>query len=110
MARSLIEQWFPAATVGAESLRDASAAKKPPVSRLHVWWARRPLTASRAAVVASLLPAWPSPSEAASDPDAARVRKELENEFPQGEPAYHAWFLRSLGILGDPVASVYVLA
>lgn len=32
--RPLIEQWFPAATVGAESLRDASAAKKPP-NRLH---------------------------------------------------------------------------
>jgi putative DNA methylase len=26
-------------------------------NRLHVWWARRPLTVSRAAVLASLLPA-----------------------------------------------------
>lgn len=73
--RPLIEQWFPAATIGAESLRDASAAQKPPNSRLHVWWARRPLTASRAAIVASLLPAWPTDEEAA-DPDLARVRKE----------------------------------
>ena len=29
----------------------------PAPNRLHVWWARRPLVASRAAVLASLLPA-----------------------------------------------------
>jgi hypothetical protein len=28
-------------------MRDASAAQKPPLNRLHVWWARRPLTVSR---------------------------------------------------------------
>ena len=28
----------------------------PPVNQLHVWWARRPLIASRAAIAASLLP------------------------------------------------------
>lgn len=102
--RPLIEQWFPAATIGAESLRDASAAKKPPVSQLHVWWARRPLTASRAAVVASLLPEWPSAKDAAADPSAERARKELASEFPAGPEAYHAWFIRAMGILGDPVA------
>jgi putative DNA methylase len=103
MTRPLIEQWFPAATVGAESLRDGSAAKKPPVSRLHVWWARRPLTASRAAVVASLLPAWPSEHEAHTDKRAAEIRSTLDAEFGD-EDAYHDWFVRSLGILGDPVA------
>lgn len=103
MSRSLIEQWFPAATVGAESLRDASAAQKPPVNRLHVWWARRPLTASRAAVVGSLLPAWPSDEEAASDGRAAAIREALEAEFGD-EERYHEWFVRALGILGDPVA------
>lgn len=102
--RPLIEQWFPAATIGAESLRDASAAKKPPNSRLHVWWARRPLTTSRAAIVASVLPEWPTDDEAASDPQAARALKELSVEFPGGEAEYHAWFLTTMGILGDPVA------
>jgi adenine-specific DNA methylase len=58
--RVLIEQWLPIAEIGAESLRDASAAKKPPLNRLHVWWARRPLTVSRAAILASLLPAYPT--------------------------------------------------
>ena len=47
----------------------------PPVYYLHVWWARRPLVASRAAILASLLPA-----------DADRQR-----------------FLHVLGIHGDPV-------
>jgi adenine-specific DNA methylase len=103
MSRSLIEQWFPAPTIGAESLRDASAAKKPPNSRLHVWWARRPLTASRAAIVASLLPAWPSDTDLANDPGAERIVDGLRGEFPDGEDEYHAWFLRILGILGDPV-------
>jgi adenine-specific DNA methylase len=104
MTRSLIEQWLPAAIVGAESMRDASAAQKPPNSRLHVWWARRPLTASRAAVVASLLPAWPTDEDAACDAHEEKVLAGLRAEFPGGEPDYHAWFIRSLGILGDPVA------
>jgi putative DNA methylase len=106
MPRSLIEQWFPAAIVGAESLRERGSAKAyPPVNFMHVWWARRPLTTSRAAIVASLLPAWPTDEEVAADSDAARVRKALEIEFPKGERAYHAWFVRTLGILGNPVAA-----
>ena len=47
----LIEQWLPIETIGAECMRDASAAKKPPLNRLHIWWARRPLTVSRAAIL-----------------------------------------------------------
>ena len=49
----------------------------PAPNRLHVWWARRPLVASRAAVLASVLPA-----------DADRER-----------------FMHAIGIHGDPVAS-----
>ena len=102
---TLIERWLPAPTIGAESLRDASAAQKPPINRLHVWWARRPLSSSRAAVVASLLPAWPSTDDVAADVDAVRVRASLEREFPGGEGEYREWFLRFMGILGDPVAA-----
>lgn len=109
--RSLIEQWFPAATIGAESLRERGASSAlPPTSFLHVWWARRPLTASRAAVVGSLLPAWPSQEEAAADPTAAGALGLLELEFPQGEEEYRAWFVRSMGILGDPVAGRKLIA
>ena len=88
----LIEEWLPFETVGAESLRDNSAARKPPLNRLHVWWARRPLTISRAAITASLLPTFES------------VPAELRDEFPTRQ-SYDAWFLRLLGIHGDPIAA-----
>ncbi|MDH6580305.1 DUF1156 domain-containing protein [Kitasatospora sp. MAP5-34] len=105
MNRSLIEQWLPVAPIGIESIRERSTfTALPPSFALHVWWARRPLIASRAAIVASVLPAWPSEEETSRDPEAARVLKELAAEFPGGEPEYHSWYIRSLGIHGDAVA------
>ncbi len=53
----LIEAGFPCHQVGAETQRERDTGKAPPPNRLHVWWARRPLTPSRAAILASLLPA-----------------------------------------------------
>ena len=74
----LIERWLPIAALGEESIRERrSMTALPPIYYLHVWWARRPLVASRAAVLASLLPA-----------DADRER-----------------FLHVLGIHGDPVTT-----
>ena len=74
----LIERWLPIAALGIESTRERTPMTPfPAPNRLHVWWARRPLVASRAAVLASLLPA-----------DADRER-----------------FLHVLGIHGDPVAA-----
>ncbi len=89
----LIEDWLPVAAIGAESQRERGASSAlPPLYFLHVWWARRPLTASRAAILASVLPAysdnWP---------------KDLKSKFPT-EKDYHNWFLRFIGIHGDPVA------
>jgi putative DNA methylase len=56
--RLLIEEWLPAAAIGVECMRErGSASALAPHTYLHVWWARRPLVASRAAVLASLLPA-----------------------------------------------------
>jgi adenine-specific DNA methylase len=67
----LIEAGFPCHQVGAETQRERGASNMlPPIYYLHVWWARRPLTPSRAAILASLLPA-------ETDPE---------------------WFLRQLGI------------
>src|SRR5436305_5270814 len=55
--RLLIEDWLPIAALGEESVRERrSMTALPPTYYLHVWWARRPLVASRAAVLASLLP------------------------------------------------------
>lgn len=74
----LIERWLPIAALGIESLRERTPMTPfPAPNRLHVWWARRPLVASRAAVLASVLPA-----------DADRER-----------------FLHALGIHGDPAAA-----
>ena len=74
----LIERWLPIAELGIESTRERTPMTPfPAPNRLHVWWARRPLVASRAAVLASLLPA-----------DADRDK-----------------FLHVLGIHGDPVAT-----
>lgn len=74
----LIERWLPIAEIGIESLRERTPMTPfPAPNRLHVWWARRPLVASRAAVLASLLP----------------------------ENSDHAAFLHVLGIHGDPLAS-----
>ena len=56
--KKLIEGNFPCQQVGAETRRErGSSSSLPPINFLHVWWARRPLTASRAAVLGSILPA-----------------------------------------------------
>lgn len=56
--RLLIEDWLPAAAIGVECMRErGSASALAPTTYLHVWWARRPLVAARAAVLGSLLPA-----------------------------------------------------
>jgi adenine-specific DNA methylase len=94
----LIERWLPIEAIGAECMRDGSAAKKPPLNRLHVWWARRPLTASRAAILASVLPNW-----------SADWPTHLLEKFPR-EEEYQKWFLRACGIFGDPVAGKKLIA
>src|ERR1019366_8468195 len=74
--RRLIEEWLPIGALGEESVRERrSMTSRPATYYLHVWWARRPLVASRAAVLASLLPA----------------------------DADHDKFLYAIGIHGDPV-------
>jgi adenine-specific DNA methylase len=74
----LIERWLPIAEIGVEGVRERTPMTPfPAPNRLHVWWARRPLVASRAAVLASLLPA----------------------------DADHAAFIHALGIHGDPLAA-----
>lgn len=75
----LIERWLPIAWLGEESVRERRFSMAgnalPPNNSLHVWWARRPLVACRAAVLASLLPA-----------NVDRDR-----------------FTKAIGILGDPI-------
>ena len=76
--RRLIEEWLPIAAIGIEGTRERTPMTPfPAPNRLHVWWARRPLVASRAAVLGSLLPA----------------------------AADRGKFVHALGIHGDPVAA-----
>jgi putative DNA methylase len=51
----LIEIALPIREISAESVRQKSA-QRGHISTLHVWWARRPIPASRAVVFASLVP------------------------------------------------------
>ena len=54
--RRLIEEWLPINEISVEAIRErAGAVPNPAPHQLHVWWARRPLAPSRAAVAASLL-------------------------------------------------------
>ena len=96
--RRLIEEWLPIKEIGIESRRERSASNAmPPVYYLHVWWARRPLTASRAAILGSMLPAWDG-------------NYEILSQHFASEDEYHQWFLRMLGIPAgtpgiDPVST-----
>src|SRR5262245_9856842 len=95
--RVLIEDWLPVQELGIESRREAAPipGQFPKLKTLHVWWARRPLTASAGAVLGSVMPVW-SDDLAAAFPDAIELRSEKE---------YQAWFLRLCGMLGDPIAA-----
>ncbi len=88
----LIESWLPIEAIGAESKRERGASSAlPPLYFLHVWWARRPLTTSRAAILAGVLPQW-----------SADWPAHLQVRFPD-QARYHQWFLELCGIFGDSV-------
>ena len=81
----LIEVALPVREISAESVRDKSL-RHGHISTLHLWWARRPLAASRAVVFASLVP----------DPDDPRcpeefrlaVEKYLKTDVPDALRGY----------------------
>lgn len=52
----LIEDYLPIKAISAEASREKSV-RKGHISTLHLWWARRPLAACRAAVYGALVPA-----------------------------------------------------
>ncbi len=90
----LIEHWLPIEAIGVESRREhAYGTPFPAPNRLHVWWARRPLLTSRAAILGGVLPQW-----------SADFPENLRTKFPT-EATYHAWFSQFLGIRGDPIAA-----
>src|SRR3972149_6448025 len=54
--RRLIEDSLPIEAISKEASREKSV-RKGHISTLHLWWARRPLVACRAAVYGALVPA-----------------------------------------------------
>lgn len=54
--KRLIEDFLPIQAISAEASREKSV-RKGHISTLHLWWARRPLVACRAAVYGALVPA-----------------------------------------------------
>lgn len=91
--RRLIEDSFPLAAVSASSAKEKNI-RHGHISTLHIWWARRPLAAARAAILGCLLPAPRSEEEREtfhtliaescewknlrSPDDAERIRRFLE--------------------------------
>jgi len=56
--RRLIEEYLPISAVSYEATREKLLRRRDyHISMLHLWWARRPLAAARAAVYAALVPA-----------------------------------------------------
>jgi putative DNA methylase len=64
--RRLIEDYLPIQAISAEASREKNV-RKGHISTLHLWWARRPLVACRAAVYGALVPASQFVPNAGSD-------------------------------------------
>ncbi|MDE2823076.1 MAG: DUF1156 domain-containing protein [Chloroflexota bacterium] len=76
----LIEVALPVREISAESVRDKNI-HHAHISHLHIWWARRPLAASRAVVFASLVP---DPDDPRCPADfRAAVKRYLETNVPE---------------------------
>ena len=90
----LIEVALPIREISAESVRDKNI-HHAHISHLHIWWARRPLAASRAVVFASLVPDPDDPGCPAGF--RAAVQRYLEADVP--EPLRH--YRRGREILRD---------
>lgn len=90
----LIEVALPIREISAESVRDKNI-HHAHISHLHIWWARRPLAASRAVVFASLVP----------DPDDPRCpetfRKTVERNLMTHVPGELKHYQRGREIRRD---------
>src|SRR5258708_5333101 len=71
--KRLIEDYLPIEAISAEASREKNV-RKGHISTLHLWWARRPLVACRAAVSGALVP-------------ADRWVKDIEVKNPPADPA-----------------------
>lgn len=112
----LIEDWLPIRELGIESVRERQAASAlPPLSFLHIWWARAPLAAANGVTLASLLPVWSDDLLAISGMQKAldgvrSNRKDLRDAAMamSNSDWYRVWVLWVAGIWGDPVEAMRI--
>lgn len=116
-----MEAGLPCSSLSAECQRDNNARQRPPQNRLHIWWARRPPTVCRVAILSALLPhdvAFHESilPEVASEPTTSDLdrlpakfsahrgffKKLLDEVGPTAFTNTHAKLMRALGITGDP--------
>lgn len=121
---SFLEAGLPCSSLSAECQRDNNARQRPPQNRLHIWWARRPPTISRAAILSALLPHDHRPDKKLLPTVGAEPDELLLDELPKTFEEYrfffedllrealftdlspsHAALLRVLGVLGDSDAA-----
>src|SRR5262249_45488112 len=81
----LIEDYLPIEAISAEASREKSV-RKGHISTLHLWWARRPLVACRAAVYGALVPAdrWVRDFEVKKPPTEAAKAEKVKNGKKKG--------------------------
>jgi len=68
MTERLVKYYFPTFEVSEESMRERGTRIPPPLSYIHLWWARRPLIGSRTTIAASAV-------RADSEPDKDFVKQ-----------------------------------
>lgn len=81
----LIEDYLPIEAISAEASREKSV-RKGHISTLHLWWARRPLVACRAAVYGALVPAdrWVKDVNLKNPPEDAEKATKAANGKKKG--------------------------
>jgi adenine-specific DNA methylase len=126
---SLMEAGLPCSSLSAECQRDNNARQRPPQNRLHIWWARRPPTVCRVAILSALLPhdvtldeshlqAWiAEPSRDDLEDLPAKLEKHravfeqiLDEIKATPLTEQHKRLLRAMGITGDGFAAYRRLA
>lgn len=118
--RVLGEDWLPVAELGTESQRERTISVAiPPLSRIHVWWARRPLAASAGVVLAGILPSWSLEVQAFLQAELAALSDLARRSVLRPRPSllpphayegpteqwYRDWLLHLTGTWGDPVTA-----
>jgi len=78
--RRFIEESFPVREVSEESAREKNI-RHGHISTLHIWWARRPLAASRATAYAALVPAEDDPAAWQKQREFIQLLSKWENSL-----------------------------